>query len=67
VVRFDQTIEAASTIALSEPIEHADPAAKRINVICDYARYYRSKAVRHFLKSSKIELVFLPPYAPNLN
>jgi transposase len=67
VVRFDQTIDAASTIALFEQIEHANPAAKRIYVICDNARYYRSKAVRHFLQSSKIELVFLPPYAPNLN
>ena len=67
VVRFDPTIDAASTIALFEQIEQANPAAKRIYVICDNAPYYRSKEVRRFLESSKIELVFLPPYSPNLN
>jgi transposase len=67
LVRFDATIDATSTIALFEQIEHANPGAKRIYVICDNARYYRSKKVRHFLDSSKIELVFLPPYSPNLN
>jgi transposase len=67
VVRFDATIDANSTIALFDQIEHANPTAKRIYVICDNARYYGSKKVRHFLDSSKIELVFLPPYSPNLN
>ena len=38
-----------------------------IYVICDNARYYRSKAVQAYLKTSRIKLVFLPPYAPNLN
>ncbi len=67
VVRFDDSINAASTIALFEQIEEANPLSQRIYVICDNARYYRSKDVRHFLESSKIELVFLPPYSPNLN
>ncbi|MCP4264720.1 MAG: IS630 family transposase, partial [Candidatus Brocadiaceae bacterium] len=31
------------------------------------ARYYRSKKVREYLKNSKIKLIFLPPYSPNLN
>ncbi|WP_279512418.1 transposase [Candidatus Thiosymbion oneisti] len=35
--------------------------------MCDNARYYRSKAVQEYLKTSRIQLVFLPPYAPNLN
>ena len=42
-------------------------AAAWIYVICDNARYYRSKAVQEYLKNSRIKLVFLPPYAPNLN
>ena len=36
-------------------------------VICDNARYYRSKAVQEYLETSRVKLVFLPPYAPNLN
>jgi len=67
VVRFDDSINAASTIALFEQIEAANPESTKIYVICDNARYYRSKAVRHFLEDSKVELVFLPPYSPNLN
>jgi len=67
VVRFDDSINAASTIALFEQIEEANPESTKIYVICDNARYYRSKAVRHFLEDSKVELVFLPPYSPNLN
>jgi transposase len=67
VVRFDETIDADSTIALFEQVEQANPVAECIHIICDNARYYRSKAVRAFLEDSRIELVFLPPYAPNLN
>jgi transposase len=67
VVRFDETINAESTIALFKQLEQLNVLAVCIYVICDNARYYRSKAVREYLKTSRIELVFLPPYAPNLN
>lgn len=67
VVRFDDTIDADSTIALFEQLEELNLAAAWIYVICDNARYYRSKAVQEYLERSKIKLVFLPPYAPNLN
>ena len=43
------------------------PAAKKITVILDNARYYRSKVVAEYLQNSRIELMFLPPYSPNLN
>jgi transposase len=67
VVRFDETINTDSTIALFEQLEQVNLAATWIYVICDNARYYRSKAVREYLQTSRIKLVFLPPYAPNLN
>jgi len=66
-VRFDDTINTESTIALFEQLEQLNVLAVCIYVICDNARYYRSKAVREYLKTSRIELVFLPPYSPNLN
>ncbi|MCB0338532.1 MAG: transposase [Bdellovibrionales bacterium] len=31
------------------------------------ARYYRNRLVREFLKTSKIQILFMPPYSPNLN
>jgi len=67
VVRFDDTINADSTIALFRQLEQFNLAATWIYIICDNARYYRSKAVQDYLKTSRIKLVFLPPYAPNLN
>ncbi len=51
VVRFDDTINAASTIALFEQIEELNLGSQRIYVICDNAGYYRSKAVSYFLES----------------
>ncbi|MDV7400729.1 IS630 family transposase, partial [Arthrospira platensis SPKY1] len=66
-VRFDDTINAASTIALFAQIEAAYPEANKITIILDNARYYRSKIVAEYLEHSRIELKFLPPYSPNLN
>jgi len=66
-VRFDDAIDAASTIALFEQIEQANPNAPRIIVICDNAPYYKSKAVAAYLTASRIQLEPLPPYCPNLN
>ena len=66
-MRFDESIDADSTLALFAQLERANPLATRIYVICDNARYYCSQAVQEYLKSSRIKLVFRPPYAPNLN
>jgi len=67
VVRFDDTVNADSTIALFEQLEAINLVAIWIYVICDNARYYRSKAVKEYPKNSRIKLIFLPPYSPNLN
>ena len=67
IVRYDDTINAQSTIQLFRQIEAHHPAAAYIYIICDNARYYRSQIIRDYLNDSKIKLVFLPPYAPNLN
>ena len=67
ITREDERINAQSTIALLEQVEATYPLAASIYVICDNARYYRSKLVGQFLETSKIQLVFLPSYSPNLN
>ncbi len=67
VMRYDDTINAQSTIELFKQIEIAYPYAIKVTVICDNARYYRSKLVKAYIEDSRIELMFLPPYAPNLN
>lgn len=65
--RMDDRINAESTVELLKRIEKSNPKANVIYVICDNAGYYRSKFVKKYLKGSKIELIFLPPYSPNLN
>ena len=67
VVRYDDTVAAESTIALFEQIEATYPKAATLTIFFDNARYDRSKAVRAYLEHSRINLQFLPPYAPNLN
>jgi len=67
VTRCDDTINAQSSIELFKQIERKHRKANVIYIICDNARYYRSKLVGVFLETARIKLVFLPPYAPNLN
>jgi len=66
-VHYPESINAQSTIVLLKKIEAANPKAGKIYLICDNARYYRSKLLKQYLKKSKIKLKFLPTYSPNLN
>jgi len=66
-VHFGDSINAQSTVNLFKKIERANVNANAIYVIADNARYYKCKFVTDYLEISKIELIFLPPYSPNLN
>jgi len=67
VTEFDERVNGQSTIALLQKLIRKHRKAKKIYIICDNARYYRSRLVREFIAGTKIVLVFLPPYCPNLN
>jgi len=67
ITHTDETINAQSTIELFKKIEERHPLAKNIYITLDNAQYYRSKLVKAYLETSKIKLLFLPSYAPNLN
>lgn len=67
IVREDETINAQSTIELFKMIEEKNPDLKTIYIILDNARYNRSKLVKEYLLTSRIKLMFLPSYSPNLN
>lgn len=67
IIDLSESINAETTIDLFKKVESYYPKANNITIICDNARYYRSKLVSKYLKNSKIKLEFLPPYAPNLN
>ena len=62
-----ETVNDDSTIQLLEAVESRYKLAATIFVILDNAKYHYSWKVRDFLKNSRIQLVFLPSYSPNLN
>lgn len=67
VVHEADTVNAQSTIALFKEIMRKQPLGS-IYIILDNARYYRSEMVTEFVsQNSRIRLMFLPAYSPNLN
>lgn len=67
ITHEDKTINADTMIAMLKLIEARYPNKSKIYCIVDNARYHRNKTVTEYLLSSRIELIFLPPYSPNLN
>ena len=67
VTGFYDTINAQASIDLFAKIEAKHPDAETIYIIVDNARYYRSRLLKDSVEGTKIKLVFLPPYSPNLN
>ena len=61
------SINAQATIDSFESLEAFYPNKATIYVIIDNARYYKNALVKDWLKTSRIEPIYLPPYSPNLN
>jgi len=61
------TVDAYSTLNLLSAIENKYPSASAIKVILDNAKYHYSKIVKDYVDQSRVDLVFLPRYSPNLN
>lgn len=65
-VTNDEYINANTIIILmSRLLEHYTDSD--ITLVMDNARYQHCKLVMDFAKNNGIELLFLPPYSPNLN
>jgi transposase len=67
IVSSESNIDRESTITLLNQLQILYPFAKKIHVILDNAKYHYSKEVRDFVSNSKINLVYLPAYSPELN
>jgi len=67
IVQEHFTLNAETTIKFFKFIESKNKDTNSIYLVLDNAGYYKGEKIREFLKTSKIKLVFLPPYAPNLN
>jgi len=62
-----EAVNSETTIDLFKEIERQYPLAMAIYIILDNARYYHSKQMKAYLTNSRIRLVPLPSYSPNLN
>lgn len=68
IARVDKTLNSQATIELLKQIEANNLDASKIVLFVDNARYYYNGDVLGYIDESKqLEMVFLPPYAPNLN
>jgi transposase len=69
VHRRTERITSAEMILLFEDLQARHPAATAIQVVLDNARYNHSNEVKAWLTCDdcRVKLVYLPPYAPNLN
>lgn len=67
IYQDNKTINEDVIIEFLNKIMSANEHKSKIYVILDNAGYNKSLKVQNFVKDSKIELFFLPPYSPNLN
>ena len=65
-VANDTYINAASVCELLTKVRKHCPELP-VTIVLDNARYQKCKIVRDLADSLKIELLYLPPYSPNLN
>lgn len=64
----EENCDADRVVAFFEKIIEAWPSSPKIHIILDNAKYFHAAKVREWLKDNKkLECIFLPTYAPNLN
>jgi transposase len=67
LTRFCETVNSSAMCDLLSAIREKNSSVQRIFFILDNARYNHAKEVKLLAQQLKIELVYLPPYSPNLN
>lgn len=67
IAKQEDAINSEAMIKLFKEVEKFYSEKEKIYLIADNARYNKSKEVFEYLKTSRIKIIFLPPYSPNLN
>ncbi|OHD52158.1 MAG: hypothetical protein A2096_14740 [Spirochaetes bacterium GWF1_41_5] len=67
IVQEYKTIDADAVINILKKLENMRWDGETIWVYTDNARYNHSKKVKEYLTTTKVKLVYLPAYSPNLN
>ena len=66
ITQMSPRLNEGSTLDFFEKLRAKRPCG-RIYLVLDNAGYYNTKRVKEFATLCAIELMFLPPYSPNLN
>ncbi len=66
VIREYETVDADAMIQFFKDLESNGKQGK-IHIVLDNAAAHRNHKVTEYLKTSRIQLHYLPPYSPNLN
>jgi transposase len=67
ITTYPKTVNAETTIDFLQKVTKKYCHAKKIHIILDNAPYHHASTVKEYAEQNKINLVFLPPYSPNLN
>jgi transposase len=67
VARTCNRVNADSLCVLLKAIKEKNQSQEKLFLVMDNASFNRSKMVKEMAKTLGIELVYLPPYSPNLN
>ena len=67
VIRTDKSINHLTVCKLLVAIRKKNPPGEKIFLVLDGAGYNRADSVKKTAKELNMELVYLPPYSPNLN
>jgi transposase len=65
-IRSTGNINSYRVCDLIDKVKELNPD-KKVTLVMDNARYQRCKKVTEYASSQGIEILFLPPYSPNLN
>ena len=66
ITREYETVNSENMIDYLKHLE-SNSSASKIHIISDNGRANKNKALQEYLKTSKIEIHYLPSYSPNLN
>lgn len=67
IIHTEGSIDSNSTIDLMQYLEKLYPFAPIIYLILDNAKYHYSSLVKEYESQSRIKLIYLPSYSPELN
>jgi transposase len=67
VAREYDTVNSENMIKFFNDLESTCETSKKIHIVCDNGRANKNKLIQEYLKTSKIEIHYLPAYSPNLN